>query len=29
LRHLAQVSPAQVERIVSVNGGGSAVPGAT
>ena len=29
LRHLAQVSLAQVERIVSVNGGGSVLPGAT
>lgn len=28
LRHLAQVSPTQVERIVSI-GGGAAVPGAT
>ena len=29
LRHLAQVSTAQVERIVSVNGDGSVLPGAT
>ncbi len=29
LRHLAQVSSVEVERIVSINGGGSAVPGAT
>ena len=29
LRYLAQVSPAQVERIVSVNGGGSVEPDAT
>lgn len=29
LRHLAQVSPVEVERIVSIKGSGSAVSGAT